>query len=503
MNRFRFDKMLPTVFAQICLWAFLQKFVYGYTLSDHGQWALFGWLATDYFIAFPCLVLLCALAFSCALARAGHTVRQPKPVLAAGVAAALACPAILFGWGGAGGDVARRTTLVVASIALCVSFSIVLFAWLERMRQQTEEMGVRTVLLSALVAYLVYCVIAPSYSNYTPYVLVLEVASLPLASLAYASSMHASESKPASACGGAHARPTASTAAKLQAAGAALLFLVFLSVSYVDFLNLDLPTEHLEQPTFYALLIFGVVLLAAALAWDNDSQPLTSRRTEAIARIAVAFFTVSFLVVYFYAGSSGRFCFDFTCALRRLVIIVGYVAVLGIALAYRMRVDLTVTVGFLAPFLGSRIIMRTLGLQVQAGVMAGTADERLACMLALGVIGVAGITAIAIAAQRAGTPGTPGEPCSFVPAPPSNPTSSLKHADAVKCLADTYGLSERERQILHYLSLGYSVNRMSELLGISDNTVGTHIRSVYKKTGLHTKQEIIDKVASETELQHS
>lgn len=40
------------------------QFVYGYTLSDHGQWTLFGWLATDYFIAFPCLVLLRALAFS-------------------------------------------------------------------------------------------------------------------------------------------------------------------------------------------------------------------------------------------------------------------------------------------------------------------------------------------------------------------------------------------------------------------------------------------------------
>ena len=367
---------------------------------------------------------------------------------------------------------------------------------MERMRQQAEEMGIRTVLLSALVAYLVYCVIAPSYSNYTPYVLVLEVASLPLASLAYASSACSSKPKPAYACSGPCELPAASTTGKLQAAGVALLFLVFLSASYVDFLNLDLPTEHLEQPTFYALLIFGVVSLAAALAWDDDSRLLTNRRTEAI-----AFFTVSFLVVYFYAGSSGRFCFDFTCALRRLVIIVGYVAVLGIALAYRMRVDLTVTVGFLAPFLGSRIIMRTLGLQVQAGVMSGTADERLACMLVLGVVGVVGITAIAIAAQRAGAPEALGEPCSSAPARPSGSAGNPRHADAVKCLADTYGLSERERQILHYLSLGYSVNRMSELLGISDNTVGTHIRSVYKKTGLHTKQEIIDRVANEAELQ--
>ena len=466
------------------------QFVYGYTLSDHGQWALFGWLATDYFIAFPCLVLLCALAFSGALARAGLTVCQPKPVLAAGMAAALACPAILFDWGGIGGDVARRATLVVASIVLCISFSIVLFAWLERMRQQAEEMGIRTVLLSALVAYLVYCVIAPSYSNYTPYVLVLEVASLPLASLAYVSSVRASEPKPA-----------ASTAGKLQAAGVALLFPVFLSASYVDFLNLDLPTEHLEQPTFYALLIFGVVSLAAALAWDDDSRPLTNRRTEAIARIAIAFFAVSFLVVYFYAGSSGRFCFDFTCALRRFVIIVGYVAVLGIALAYRMRADFIVTVGFLAPFLGSRIIMRTLGLQVQAGVMSGTADERLACMLILGVVGVVGITVIAIATRRAGAPEALGEPCGSAPLRPSNSAGSLRHVDAVKCLADTYGLSECERQILHYLSLGYSVSRMSELLGISDNTVGTYIRSVYKKTGPRTKQEIIDRVASEAGLQ--
>lgn len=275
------------------------QFVYGYTLSDHGQWALFGWLATDYFVAFPYLVLLCALVFSGALARAGFMVRQPKPVLAAGVAAALACPAILFDWGGAGGDVARCATLVVASIALCVSFSIVLFAWLGRMCQQAEEMGVRTVLLSALVAYLVYCVIAPSYSNYTPYVLVLEVASLPLASLAYASSVRSSEPKPTDACSRLREQPAASTAGKLQAAGAALLFSVFLSASYVDFLNLDLPTEHSEQPTFCALLIFGVVSLAAALAWDDDSRPLTNRRTEAIARIAIASFTVSFLVVYF------------------------------------------------------------------------------------------------------------------------------------------------------------------------------------------------------------
>ena len=372
---------------------------------------------------------------------------------------------------------------------------------MERMRQQAEEMGIRTVLLSALVAYLVYCVIAPSYSNYTPYVLVPEVASLPLASLAYASSACSSKPKPAHACNGPCELPAASTAGKLQAAGVALLFPVFLSASYVDFLNLDLPTEHLEQPTFYALLIFGVVSLAAALAWDDDLRPLTNRRTEAIARIAIAFFAVSFLVVYFYAGSSGRFCFDFTCALRRLVIIVGYVAVLGIALAYRMRVDLTVTVGFLAPFLGSRIIMRTLGLQVQAGIMAGTADERLVCMLVLGVIGVAGITAIAIATQHAAAPGASGESCGSAPARPSGSAGNPRHADAVKCLADTCGLSERERQILHYLSLGYSVNRMSELLGISDNTVGTHIRSVYKKTGPRTKQEIIDRVANETELQ--
>ena len=135
--------------------------------------------------------------------------------------------------------------------------------------------------------------------------------------------------------------------------------------------------------------------------------------------------------------------------------------------------------------------------------MAGTADERLACMLVLGVVGVVGITAIAIAAQRVGVPETPGEPCGSAPACANSSAGNPRHANAVKCLADMYGLSERERQILHYLSLGYSVSRMSELLGISDNTVGTHIRSVYKKTGLHTKQEIIDRVASEAELQHS
>lgn len=44
---------------------------------------------------------------------------------------------------------------------------------------------------------------------------------------------------------------------------------------------------------------------------------------------------------------------------------------------------------------------------------------------------------------------------------------------------------------------GRSASYISDALGISFNTVRTHIRHVYEKMGVHSKQELIDLVKGE------
>lgn len=59
-------------------------------------------------------------------------------------------------------------------------------------------------------------------------------------------------------------------------------------------------------------------------------------------------------------------------------------------------------------------------------------------------------------------------------------------------VARDYGLTAREVQTASYVSKGYSLEKTADLLGISINTVRTHMRSVYSKLDIHSRQELID-----------
>lgn len=48
-------------------------------------------------------------------------------------------------------------------------------------------------------------------------------------------------------------------------------------------------------------------------------------------------------------------------------------------------------------------------------------------------------------------------------------------------------LTQREKEILHYLIEGYSNKEMAEKLIISIHTVKAHIESIYRKFGVHNK----------------
>lgn len=67
---------------------------------------------------------------------------------------------------------------------------------------------------------------------------------------------------------------------------------------------------------------------------------------------------------------------------------------------------------------------------------------------------------------------------------------------AVDVIADDFGLSRREKDVLRHVAMGHVPAKTAEELGISWNTVRTHTRNLYAKLGVHSRQEVADLVES-------
>ena len=59
-------------------------------------------------------------------------------------------------------------------------------------------------------------------------------------------------------------------------------------------------------------------------------------------------------------------------------------------------------------------------------------------------------------------------------------------------LAEEFGLSSRELEILGLYARGRSAAHIGKELFISENTVKTHLNRIYKKIGVHNRQELLD-----------
>lgn len=67
---------------------------------------------------------------------------------------------------------------------------------------------------------------------------------------------------------------------------------------------------------------------------------------------------------------------------------------------------------------------------------------------------------------------------------------------AARCeaLASAAGLTPRESEILGYLGRGHGIAFVADALVISESTVRTHVKSIYKKLGVNSREELVSKV---------
>ena len=87
-------------------------------------------------------------------------------------------------------------------------------------------------------------------------------------------------------------------------------------------------------------------------------------------------------------------------------------------------------------------------------------------------------------ARAAGTPGPSGTSGTRTPANDLRPRCQT--------LARKHGLTSREAEVLELLVRGHSKTRIAETFLISENTVRGHVKHIYAKLGVHSKQELLD-----------
>ena len=140
---------------------------------------------------------------------------------------------------------------------------------------------------------------------------------------------------------------------------------------------------------------------------------------------------------------------------------------------------------FVIPTLGSTLLHAVVVPAVCSAL--GLAPEGFwgtASLLFAGVLSVCPLvflSSIAIRSERSGAPLAEG------------PGSKVR---SIELFSTTYGLSERESAVLELLLMGHTFKKIAEIMGLSESTVQSHSKGIYRKAGVHTKQELVDLVYS-------
>lgn len=89
----------------------------------------------------------------------------------------------------------------------------------------------------------------------------------------------------------------------------------------------------------------------------------------------------------------------------------------------------------------------------------------------------------------------PSDPATF-PALPEEYQEDVwrraRYEAVLLTMKEAMGLSDREIDVARLALQRYSARKMAEILYISENTVNSHLKHIYAKTGVHSKQEFID-----------
>lgn len=124
---------------------------------------------------------------------------------------------------------------------------------------------------------------------------------------------------------------------------------------------------------------------------------------------------------------------------------------------------------------------------------AGVAGGEWFGALSLGACAVTVVSTL-LAMSLLALKGLEGPPSA--PLPAEAPEDDSRRFDEV---ARRFSLTKREGETAYLFYRGYSAKRIADLHYVSLNTTQSHLRSVYRKMGVHNRQQLIDLVEAELE----
>ena len=73
-----------------------------------------------------------------------------------------------------------------------------------------------------------------------------------------------------------------------------------------------------------------------------------------------------------------------------------------------------------------------------------------------------------------------------------NPSTPRRFQLRCERIAQLYGLTPKETEVMTLIAKGRSAQRIQEALEVSTSTVNTHVNHIYRKMGVHSRQEMLD-----------
>lgn len=151
-----------------------------------------------------------------------------------------------------------------------------------------------------------------------------------------------------------------------------------------------------------------------------------------------------------------------------------------VAVAYRLSPRVVFSWGLGAAYGGS-----LLGTFVGAFVMgAAPMGYRLQIVCALGCACLVLVSFLFVADDRTFV--------ELLNADSDNPAAPSRFQLRCERIAQMYGLTDKETEVMMLVAKGRSVQRIQELLGVSASTVNTHVNHIYRKMDVHGRQEMLD-----------
>ena len=144
---------------------------------------------------------------------------------------------------------------------------------------------------------------------------------------------------------------------------------------------------------------------------------------------------------------------------------------------------------FAVPFLLTDAVSSLFGYVVVPAVLGavGFAELESPTLLAAAVTFALVVVSVVFFARVMGP--TSGAPVAAAPLGTDPDTCTY---DVTSAIFEGFALTEREAEVARLLAEGNSQKKIAELMGVSIGTVQTHVKAVYRKLDIHSKQQLID-----------